>query len=110
MPKRLDYSKIDLDTQAAILELINRAPHDGYLTSGGWLQDDPALGYSGLEKGYGIGKVVAPRLLALRDSQPDGELRDISLLDLVDGFAQDKLDDLAFTMSNHALHRNRVTF
>jgi cardiolipin synthase len=113
MARTLDFSAIAADTQQAIVDYVNRAPAGWYLTgrrTGGRTVDDPAVGYSGERVGYAIGPVVAGRIIDRRDALPGRQIA--SLADLVDipGFGQDKLDDLAFTLSNLVLHRNTVDF
>ena len=113
MRKALDFSAIDDQTRQAILDFVNRAPQPRYLTSarhGGWLTDDPSTGYSANQPGYALGWTVAQRILEKRDAMPGGEFTSITQLGDIAGFAQDKLNDLVFTLNDHVRHRNRVKF
>lgn len=106
--KELDFSRIDAATRAAMLDFLNRAPDATYLSSEKYLRDDPSTGYGDQVRDYGIGKTVAERIIDMRDRQPGGDFASLDLLNEVAYFGQDKLDDLAFTLGNATLHRNRA--
>ena len=113
MADTLDFTRIDVATQAAIVDYVNRAPAGWYLTGwrhGGRTVDDPAVGFSGSRPGYAIGTLVADRIVERRDHSSGGQISALADLQGIAGFGQDKLDDLAFTMSNLARHRNTVEF
>lgn len=110
MAKHLDFSAFDVGTRAAMLEFLNRAPDAAYLMRYGWIKDAPFTGYSGPRPGYAIGATVARRIIDLRNNSRRRELRQLRQLDLVRGLGQDKINDLAATLSDLATHRNRVTF
>ena len=105
----LDFSNIDPETRQAMLDFVNRAPNWLYLSSRGYIVDDPSRGYGDQVEDYGIGRTVARRILDQRNQRPTREFDDLSRLDDVVYFGQDKLDDLAHTLRNNALHRNAVT-
>lgn len=110
MKKPLDFTGIDAATQQAMMDYINRAPNARYLTGAQWITDDPRSGFESEKDGYTIGIDVAKRIFRLRNSMPNQELTDITELNNVAYFGQDKLHDFAFTLSNLALHRNKVNF
>lgn len=58
------------------------------------VKDDPSTG----TEGYGIGKVVAERIIEQRDQLPARRFRDITQLNGIKGFEQDKFNDLAHSV------------
>ena len=63
--------------------------------------DDPTIGARPGIQGYDIGLKVAQSILARRDSLPDNKFTDISQLNGISYFGQDKFDDLVYTFSRY---------
>lgn len=88
-----------------ILNFLNHAPNAdsiaGIEQSYGPVIDDPTTGYGDNIADYDIGALVAGRILNKRDSLPGGTFTNISQLDGIDHFGQDKFNDLVHTFSRY---------
>lgn len=76
-----------------MLSFLNRAKHPSDITT--LVTDNP---YTGMKKsGYGIGETVAQRILDRRKELSPSFFKEFSQLNGIEGFGQDKLDDLVYT-------------
>ena len=97
MALQLDH--IDAFTQKRILAYLNGVRTAEELT-GGAVLDSPESGTS--EAGYTIGETVAQRIISLRNRQRGRRFASLTSLNDVDGFGQDKLNDLAYSFRDSA--------
>lgn len=100
----LDFSSIDRFTAQRILAFLNgmRTASDliHSITERGEIQDNPESGSAG--SGYTIGETVAARLISVRNKLRSRRFSSIDQLDEVEGFGQDKLNDLAYSFRDSA--------
>lgn len=84
---------ISKSATARLLIFLNNATKASDITDG------KIRNFSASEKGYTIGATVAKRILDKRDSLPDKRFTSIEDLENIQGFGQDKLQDLLLSMS-----------
>ena len=96
----LNVDQIDVFTEKRILAFLNGVRNASELTSssseGGAIVDNPD---SGAASGYTIGATVATRIIQLRNTLRGRRFTSVDQLEGVDGFGQDKLNDLVFSFS-----------
>ena len=92
---------IDLETQKRILNFLNEATTAadiaGTEPQEGPVHDDTTKGYGDQVKDYDIGLKVAQRILDKRATLGTSGFTDLSQLSNIDGFGQDKFDDLVYS-------------
>lgn len=90
---QLDFSKVSEQTADAILKFLNQAfrPQD--------ILNKALIKEEGETKDYGIGPVVAGRIIKRRKELPRWRFTELSQLNGIKGFGQDKFEDLVDTFS-----------
>lgn len=92
---------VDQETTERILDFLNSANNAtdiaGNEPQEGPVYDDPTKGYGDQIKDYDIGLTVAQRIIDKRNSLMGGQYTYLSELSNIDGFGQDKFDDLVYS-------------
>ena len=94
----LNTQEIDPFTAKRIIAYLNQLRSAEELTEE--IEDSPDSGSAG--SGYAIGPDVASRILSLRNRQRARRFSSLDQLEEVEGFGQDKLNDLVFSLSSSA--------
>ena len=104
MIMKLEFASIDKYTARRILAFLNSARTTADLVRSiaekGEVEDNPESGSVG--SGYTIGETVAGRLMSVRNKLRSRRYSSLDQLNEVDGFGQDKLNDLAFSFRDSA--------
>ncbi|MEL6253725.1 MAG: hypothetical protein AAFR87_17080 [Bacteroidota bacterium] len=90
---QLDFSNVSEQAASRILRFLNQAfrPQD--------IINKPLIKEEGETKDYGIGPVVAGRIIRQRKTLPGWRFTELSQLNGIKGFGQDKFEDLLDTFS-----------
>ena len=99
--KKLDYSKISSLLKKLILSYLNTVRNPQELVE--QIFDDPTTGSGDQESDPAIGFKVAQRVIDYRESTQNKKIVEIEELNNIIGFGQDKLNDLAFTITRQRL-------
>lgn len=95
---------IDEPTKDRILRFLNfvNSASDiaGIEPQEGPVHDDPKKGTGDQIEDYDIGLTVAERIIDKRDGLPGGEFTDLPQLSDIDGFGQDKFNDLVYSFGS----------
>ena len=94
------------ETIAKVLAFLNGVSSAEQLTTA--VHDDPNSGYGDQRDDYGIGLVVAERILEKRE-QIGGRYTDLSQVKEVKGLGADKLNDLIYSIKSTRLRHYEVT-
>lgn len=91
---QLNFSHLSPETSERILKFLNQAWRPSDILNKLLIKSDESE-----KKDYGIGPVVAGRIIRHRKTFPRWRFTDITQLNGIKGFGQDKLNDLADTFS-----------
>ncbi|MCB9235113.1 MAG: hypothetical protein H6581_25890 [Bacteroidia bacterium] len=97
---KLNFNEIPVWKQLKVLNYLNKAADlQGLIHN---VYDNPDSGTGSPSTSYTIGEKVGQRILDLRDTFPGKRLPGLASLEEVDGFGQDKLNDLVYSFAQTA--------
>lgn len=104
-----NYSHISAEEASRVLDFLNKATSIDDIIDPNTLFDDPSSGLGDQVNDPTMGSLVAMRILDKRDTCPGKVFTKLEQLDDIQGFGQDKLQDLVFSLNKREVYKKDKT-